>query len=252
MKTLSQALIAVTVALALTGGGLWLWLHTDTSGVVIESAESKNSQLGSVFNEIKWFPGKDRDIWMMNQSHFGRDLPHEKWERLAIIVDKTKTPMVARYYQFEPGPLEWSEDLVHKRVNYRASCFICHNNGPRAIRPFTDSELAALTWKEKLKIALLNLRVKTYGRIHYDKVHDEEDKTLEVHFRYHGSPHEDELKVPVCLKCHSEEGFLSRGVLVRQQIGTIRHMVEGGHMPPPGFSLSKKENQQLQDFLHGF
>lgn len=240
----------LTMAFALSSGGLWLWAHTPSS-IVIQSEESQNAHLQPVFNEIRWLPGKDRDVWMMNQSHFGRNPDPEKWERLAIVVDKTTSPMTARYYQVQPGELEWREDLIHQRVSYRASCFICHNNGPRAIRPQADSQLAPLSWNEKVKLQLWNLRIKTYGRIHFDPAHDEEDKTLDVHFRYHGSPHEDELKVPVCLKCHKEEGVFARGPLHRQQIGTIEHMVKAGHMPPPGFTMSPEEKKQLLLFLRG-
>jgi hypothetical protein len=250
MKSTAQLLILLTTTCALLGAGLWLWAQ-NTDSVVIESKESQNSKLQPVFNEIRWFPGKDRDVWMMNQSHFGRNpLPHQ-WERLAIVIDKTKSPMIARYYQIKPGELEWREDLINQRTEYRASCFICHNNGPRALRPQENSELAKLSWADKMKIAMWNLRIKTYGRIHFDPLHDEEDKTLNVHFRYHGSPHEDELKVPVCLKCHKEEGLFARGALHRQQIGTIEHMVKSGQMPPPGFSMSPQEKQRLLLFLRG-
>ena len=251
MKSLARFIILMTMTLALTGGGLWLWAHSAKS-VIIESEESKNPELKSVFNEIKWIPGKDKDVWMMNQSHFGRHPGQEKWERLAIVIDKTQSPKTARFYQLPPGPLEWNEDLIQQRVTYRASCFICHNNGPRAIRPLDSSELAALSWSEKVKTALWNFRIKTYGRIHFDKLHDKEDPKLSVPFRYHGSPHEDELKVPVCLHCHKEEGPFARGVLRRQQVGTIAHMVQAGHMPPPGFWMNAREKKQLDLFLNGF
>lgn len=240
----------LTMAFALMSGGLWLWAHSPGS-IVIASEESENAKLETVYNEIRWVPGTERDVWMMNQSHFGRKPQPGQWERLAIVIDKTKSPMTARYYQLKPGELEWRDDLVHQRVSYRASCFICHNNGPRAIRPQANNPAAELSWPDKLKIQLWNLRIKTYGRIHFDPLHDEEDKTQDIHFRYHGNPHEDELKVAVCLKCHKEEGLFARGVLRRQQIGTIEHMVTTDQMPPPGFTMTTKEKQQLFLFLRG-
>ncbi|WP_413290312.1 hypothetical protein [Bdellovibrio sp. HCB337] len=251
METLQKSLILTTIGLALCGAGLWLYAHTPGS-IVIESEESKNKDLEPVYNEIKWIPGKTKDVWMMKQSHAGRNASPHQWERLAIVIDKTATPKTARYYQFAPGPLEWSEDLLKERVEYRVSCFICHNNGPRGIRPVSDSPLAGMSWNEKLKIGLWNLRIKTYGRILFDKTHDEEDASLNVHFRWHGDPHNDLLKVPVCQKCHNEDGFLSRGSLRRQQIGTIEHLVAKGHMPPTGFQMTVQEKKQLQDFIRGF
>lgn len=251
MGLIKIALIFSGLGLTTTFVGLSLFI-SNNSNIVIESEESKNQELKSVFNEIKWIPGKDQDVWMMNQSHQGRNPGAESWERLAIVIDKTSTPKTARYYQLKPGPLEWSEDLLQQRTAYRVSCFICHNNGPRAIRPLSQSSLAPLSWKNKFQLAWWNLRIKTYGRIVADKAHDEEDPFLEVHFRYHGSPHNDSLKVPVCQKCHKDEGLFARGALKRQQIGTIQQLVNAGYMPPPGFSMSAEERQQLQDFVRGF
>jgi hypothetical protein len=250
MKTKTIFLSLLGCALLL-GGAMAFAIHS-TETLVIESEESKNKEMGSVFNQIQWFSTATQDVWMMNQSHFGRHLRAEQWERLAIVIDKTKSPKVARFYQFKPGPLEWNEDLKLQRVSYRASCFLCHNNGPRAIRPVEDSSLAPMSWKQKLKLIAWNLRIKTYGRIKYSQEHDKEDPALKVLFAYHGGKEEDPLKVPVCQKCHNEDGFLARGFLHRQQAGTIEHMVARHHMPPPGFTVSEKESHQLQDFIRGF
>jgi hypothetical protein len=243
-------ILILCLGLSVTGG-LFL-LATDSQSVHIESAESKNLELKSVFNEIRWIPGVKRDIWMMNQSHFGRHPQTSHWERLAIVIDKTKSPPVAKYYQFEAGPLIWEDSLLAKQVPYRASCFICHNNGPRALRPMSESQEASLNFRDRAKILLWNARIKTYGRIHYDLEHDEKDKTLAVPFSFHTSADQDELKVKTCVICHKEQGFLGRGALVRQQTGTIKSMVVRGEMPPPGFRLSEAENKELQDFLKGF
>lgn len=239
------------IAGLLVAGGLILTM-IDSKSVFIESEESKTQDLNSVFNEVRWIPGKDKDVWMMNQSHFGRHPTTGKWERLAIVIDKTKKPMVARFYQLEPGPLVWEDDLVKKRTSYRASCFICHNNGPRALRPIKDSQESSLSWQEQMKVHLWNLRIKTYGRIHYAPEHDQEDRTLKVTFGFHTKEDHDELKVRTCTYCHKEEGLFARGALQRQQTGTIESLVQRGEMPPPGFHLSESEKKELQDFLKGF
>lgn len=234
-------------------GGLFLLLClTDSQSVFIESAESKNQELKSVFNEIRWIPGIKQDVWMMNQSHLGRHPQTSQWERLAIVIDKTQSPPVAKYYQLAPGPLVWEESLLQKQTPYRASCFICHNNGPRALRPVSESQEASLSFRDHAKIQFWNLRIKTYGRIHYDPAHDEMDKSLEVPFSFHTSEDQDELKVETCVVCHKEQGLFARGALVRQQTGTIKSMVARGEMPPPGFRLSEREKRELQNFLKGF
>ncbi|MDH4468437.1 MAG: cytochrome c [Bacteriovoracaceae bacterium] len=238
---------------ALTYGGADLFLKSlYSTTITIESEESKTQNLTSVYNQIKWTSTATKDIWMMNQSHYGRFPKKDLWERLAIVIDKSKRPMIANYYQLSPGPLEWNDNLPAQRVAYRASCFICHNNGPRAIRPVFKSESAALSLSEKIKIIILNFRMKTYGRIKYDDGHNQEDLTLSTPFHYRSPRELEELQVKTCLRCHQEEGLFARGKLVRQQTGTIKHLVESGSMPPMGFSLSDKEKKQLTDFLRGF
>lgn len=232
-------------------GGLYLAMN-DSESVFIESAESKNAELKSVFNEIRWIPGIKQDVWMMNQSHHGRHPETSQWERLAIVIDKTQIPPTAKYYQFAAGPLVWEESLLQKQTPYRASCFICHNNGPRALRPFRESAEARLSFLNRAKIQFWNLRIKTYGRIHYDPEHDEKDKFIDVPFAFHSPEEQEELNVKTCRTCHQEHGLFARGALRRQQTGTIRSMVARGEMPPPGFQLSKQEQKELQRFLMGF
>jgi hypothetical protein len=240
------------LALSFGGGLYFITVNHSTATVLIESEESKTKELTSVFNQIKWTTTKTKDIWMMNQSHFGAHPDSTKWERLAIVIDKTKSPKVARFYQLEPGPLVWSEDLPKHRKPFRASCFTCHSNGPRAIRPVPRSSLASLTPQEKIKIFAWNLRIKSYGRIHYDKSHDEEDVKLDPPFHLSVPRENVALKVGTCILCHKEDGLFARGSLVHQQAWLIQRMVDKGHMPPPGFALSEEEKHQLKDFLRGF
>src|SRR4051812_34042101 len=92
-----------------------------TSPILIESAESRTKDGGPVFNEIQWRWEYGKETWEMKQSHGGKDLPKKKWDKLAIVMDDS-----ASFLQMnEKG----------ERVEYRASCFMCHSNGPRAIRP---------------------------------------------------------------------------------------------------------------------
>lgn len=237
------------VVFALVAAFLVIALSNDQE-LFIESLESKTSSDSSVFNKIKWFRFKDIDVWMMNQSHHGAGADAKHWERLAIVIDKTQSPMRARFYQLEAGPLVWSEHFKEKP--FRVSCFMCHNNGPRAIRPNNDSSVMELSLRDQIKIFYWNLRMKSYGRIMASAVHDEQDKILKTPFRYQ-SPYENEaLKVSTCMQCHKEEGFMARGLLRRQQWPTIAFMLESGQMPPSGFKLSGHEKKELDKFLQGF
>jgi hypothetical protein len=140
--------ITIIVALSLGGGLYKFFQFHSTATILIESEESKTKELTSVFNQIKWTTTPKRDIWMMNQSHYGTHASNARWERLAIVVDKTKSPPTARFYQLDPGPLVWSDDLPNHRSPFRVSCFNCHSNGPRAIRPLQGSVDADLSWME--------------------------------------------------------------------------------------------------------
>ncbi|MFZ4714478.1 MAG: c-type cytochrome [Bacteriovoracaceae bacterium] len=187
---------------------------------------------------------------MMNQSFDG--IHGKNWERLAIVVDKKKRPLTARFYQIKAGELKWSENLIDERVPYRVSCYTCHANGPRAIRPVPESKKANLGFFEKAKLLLWNTRIKSYGRIHYDPTHDQEDLSLNPPFRDRSFKANDPLPVKTCLQCHQEDGLIARGALTRQHSDTIKYLVENKQMPPLGFSLTEAEKNQLVDYLKGF
>ena len=214
--------------------------------IIIQSMESRTTENKPVYNKIKHIKDGAKEIWMMNQSHFGPTPANEKWERLAIVIENKKVS----YYQIEAGPLEWSEDLLKKQVNYRATCFMCHNNGPRAIRPAQDGLM--VNWPNRTKIFFWNLKIKSYGRLTVSEEMLEADLKRETPFKHNSELDNQELKVAACVKCHNEDGLFARGFLKRQQAGTIEFMLENKLMPPLGFSLAPKEERQVLDFVAGF
>lgn len=222
----------------------------DSQEVFIASKESKTISGNPVFNKITWFSGKEKDIWMMNQSHHGARVSEDKWDRLAIVIEKTKSPKVAKFYQFKSGPLKWEEKL--EEAPFKVSCFICHPNGPRVIRPNYDSPLDPTTIKDRLKVFFWNLKIKSYGRVIPHKSHTTNDKRLKPPFRWSSKYENEVLKIASCIQCHKEQGFLARGVLTRQNIPTIKFMLAAGKMPPFGFALSNEEKHQLKEFIQGF
>lgn len=247
MKLKTKAFLSVSVFLA----GLLAVTLQDDQEVFLESKESKTVEGSPVFNKIKWFQFKDKDVWMMNQSHHGtKGLGPDSWDRLAIVIDKIQSPRRVRFYQLEPGALEWKEGLAEKP--FKVSCYMCHNNGPRAIRPNYDSPLNPTLFKDRLKIAYWNLRMKFYGRVLPHSSHDEKDSSGDQPFRFRSTYENEPLKVKTCMKCHKESGLFARGFLSRQQIPTVRFMLESGEMPPVGFNMSSEEKAQMEKFLEGF
>ncbi|MGZ3769003.1 MAG: hypothetical protein ACXVCP_06905 [Bdellovibrio sp.] len=240
MKKISLLIMTVIVCLCL------MIIFSNSHEIVFESMESKSLNNAAVYNKIKWFNFANKDVWMMNQSHDG--LSAQKWDRLAIVIDKTQTPKLAKFYQLEPGALEWSEGL--KEVPLRVSCFMCHPNGPRVIRPNLDSSTAPLPWQDRIKLSLWNLKIKSYGRLKTSAPSYENLKA--VPFRWPDHYANEPLTVKTCTKCHKESGLFARGTLLRQNILTVKFMVEKGLMPPLGMSLSNLEKSQLEKFIAGF
>lgn len=231
---------------------LMLIVYLDDHEIFIESEESKTISGNAVFNKIKLIKLKEKDIWMMNQSHHGSSLKEEAWDRLAIVVNKSVTPKSVKFYQLESGPLQWNEKLIKKPKPFKIACFMCHSNGPRVIRPNYSSTFSPTDLKDRLKIFLWNFRIKSYGKVLEDSSHTKSDKNLTPPFRWRGKYENDILKVKTCMKCHKDSGFMARGTLKRQHIPTIKFMIERGHMPPLGFSLDQNEKKELEQFLKGF
>lgn len=246
MKKLTKIALSISVVFL----GFLAVSISDSQEVFLESWESRTVSGGSVFNKIKWFSFKDKDVWMMNQSHHGSQALKNKWERLAIVVDKTKSPITAKFFQLKPGPLEWADNL--EQVPLRISCFMCHANGPRAIRPNYKSAFNPMGFKERVKVLAWNIRIKSYGRVVPHKSHKDTDQNLVPPFRWRSDYENEPLKISTCLTCHKEQGFFARGRLRRQNIPTIKFMLETGQMPPIGFWLSKEEKIQMEHFLAGF
>ena len=246
MKTFFISVATSVVMMGLLMAGLVFLFDVDEQEVLIQSLESRTTEDKPVYNKIKFIKQGNKNIWMMNQSHAGLRGDLSKWERLAIVVENNK----ASFYQFESGPLDWSEDLLKKQVSYRVSCFMCHNNGPRGIRP--DTEGLDVSATDQVKIFFWNLKIKSYGRILESEEMKSADQRRAIRFKHRSDLDTETLNVKTCLHCHKEDGFFARGQLTRQQAGTIDFLVKNKLMPPTGFSLSKQEQNQIQDFVSGF
>ena len=229
---------------------LFVGCMDQSQAIKFESAESKTSMNQPVYNSIKLISVNDKDIWMMNQSHYGLNPGPANIDRIAIIVDKSKNPKTAEYYQLPPGGLVWSENLKLQKKEYKISCFSCHVNGPRAIRP--NFENLNVSYLDQLKIKYWNYKIASYGRIIESSTRIADDQRVTVPFRYRTALDNQQLKLKTCLKCHNETDSSGRGYLTRQNLGTINYLIEEKNMPPGGYELSNSELIQLKRFVKGF
>lgn len=199
------------------------------------SLESKTVTNGDVYNRIKFIPGVYSDIWLMQQSHQGINLSSDTWDRLAIVVDKTKTKPVATFFQFVGGALVMG--TAKENAPFRAPCFSCHASGPRAIRAKTSH------WLDDIKIALLNMRIKMYGAVDGKSSQEHDDG---YPFRRKHVALKKSLQRESCVRCHHSDGL--RNELLRDHFSTAQFLVKNGEMPPWPFSLSEDDrNYFLSD-----
>jgi hypothetical protein len=200
-------------------------LQLSSEPILFKSLESATKTGSPVFNRVQFIPGWNQDVWMMQQSHQGLGPSFQIWDRLAIVLDKTSKPYQAKFYQLSPGK------LIHEPTPLlaplKARCFACHSNGPRAIRPDLSTQGVKLSFLERARIQLWNLRVKTYGRV--DSLAGEETEG--------GAPFRSKLpilaqplKLKSCVRCHSKEGI--RKPLELEHLGTAHFLVHEGLMPP--------------------
>lgn len=211
--------------------------------------ESSTEEYGPIYNRISWIPGKNRDVWVMQQSQGTGEADFTKWERLAIVIDKSRSPKTAEFMQLEPGPL--AADAFDRHREFRVSCGICHTNGPRAIRPAENGlSKYPLSWKDRIKVQLWNLRIKTYGRVLTAADARIGDKPRRIPLSFAGEFASARLELKACARCHNDRWW-GRGPLSRQNFPSIRFMLENGLMPPLGFSLSDRDRADIENFLGG-
>ena len=235
-------LCKLSFSLGLISAGLSFFLLKDGRPILIESLESKTISGGSVFNKIQFQPGDQKDVWLMEQSHTGVKAPRHQWDKIAIVVDKAQSPIKAQFLQLMSGPEEISLRL--KPIDLKATCFMCHSSGPRVIRPNFDSPIAGVSVWDKARVALWNLRIKTYGPMELEAV------TFKKPFRYEHPVANQQLKVKSCERCHDGNGVFARNPLTKQNFMAIRFMMENQLMPPPGFSISDTDRAQIHSFVN--
>ena len=225
------------------GLGIFLglfFLFNSSTPVFFESLESKTDAGNAVFNRIGFLPSWRKDIWLMQQTHQGFSKSFGAWDRLAIVVDKTKKPYVASFFQLSSGNLEFE---THP-IPFKARCFACHANGPRAIRWNTNSKFVVPTLLGKMQTAVWNLRIKAYGHVLSSAGSEFSEG---VPFQSKHPVFSRPLGLKTCEKCHSGGGI--RNELLLEQVGTARFLVRNGFMPPFPFHTTQEEKDILEKYV---
>lgn len=217
-----------------------------SDSVTFESLESKTETGAPVFNEIKLITQGDKDLWLMNQSHAGVHLPIEQWDRVAIVVDKSKSPMTADFFQTSQGPknIESIEEVLAKAEPLKVRCFACHSNGPRLIRINTQSKSIVPSVFKNAKILWWNFKMKSYGKVVSRDGHPFDSGSS---FRSDIPIFKVTINLKSCTECHSEKG--QRQPLTMEQLGTADFMVKQGFMPPYPHKLSKEDAATLNGWM---
>ncbi len=186
--------------------------------------------------------GWSKDTWIMQQSHEGLHKNFSNWDRLAIVVDKTKEPYQARFYQLPPGELKLNN--LSESIPYKVRCYACHSNGPRAIRADFNSKQLNVSLKNKIQLQLWNIRIKTYGNI---KSIGGKEFSEGVPFQSKMGLLSMNLNLKSCNPCHSVKGI--RAPLKLEHLGTAEFLVKNKMMPPFPFQISDKDIEQIERYL---
>lgn len=228
-----------TLGLATLLGLLFaFFIWGNETAIVFESLESKTQGDLPVYNRVKFVPGESQDLWLMQQSHHGLDSIYTEWDLLAIVVNKTKEPLEASFYQLKPGQLDFDP---RNNAPLKARCFACHANGPRALRPKLDSQLA-VSLSDRIRIQLWNLRIKTYGKV----VGQPGQLVPEgVPFRATQVALQTPLKLKSCEPCHTDHGI--RNVLRYEHITTVKFLIRNDSMPPFPWKISDADQIYLKN-----
>jgi len=236
--TLALFSIVLLVAGILISHLFFQFLYNST--LTFESLESKTETNEKVINKISFIQKEKTDYWYMKQSHDNG----KSWDSLAITVQEIENKKLSKFYQIDPNA-NIDSSLSHQ-IKYKVNCLACHSNGPRLIRPNYLSASYSLDFKSNLLILILNLRIKTYGRMASvidENFVAESSQPLKSKLLMESYLNK-KIELKSCTLCHSENGI--RNSLTYRQIGTIEFLLTNNLMPPFPFKASEKDLNKLK------
>jgi hypothetical protein len=205
---------------------IFLLLSPIEGSISFKSLESKTKDGKDVWNKITLISTPQKDVWKMKQSHHGKE--SKVWDDIEIIVSKGSRPFSAQFLQLKDNKL----------IDYKASCFRCHPNGPRLIRPHKDSKL---NLRETLVLKKMNNLIKSYG---YVQTHDVFKSKVPLINNLANS--KINLTVNSCFKCHNGK---ERGFITKENTNTAIFLLKNKQMPPWPYTIDKADVNLLNEFL---
>jgi hypothetical protein len=190
--------------------------HRDNPRVDMTSKESSiNFFEEPTLNSIEWLANADFDVWLLRQKIFRED----DFRSYALVYDKRKAPPTAYYVQVERNGYKWRG----------GSCYECHVNGPRLIRPLKPALASDQRALETFNAYLATL------------------PAVETHFpisepRDRGA---ERLRLQKCDQCHND---VERGAIYSTHAAASAFLVASGEMPI-GDTLTAEESYELRRWV---
>lgn len=206
-------------------------LENYSKPIFIESLESRSIDGKPVINAINYSSKDGIETWTMKQNHHDG----KEWDDLKIIVNTNYEPATAEYFQYKNGVEQ----------EFRVSCFTCHANGPRLIRPNFKSREAKLSLYERGVISYWNLKIKHSGNIETPQDVTLLDQFRKVPLKYEGRFDNKVIELESCNLCHGENSLMGRSAIEAQHQGTAKYLIESGEMPPLFFKISPEDKKFL-------
>ena len=200
------------------------------SSVTFMSGESKSDLGYPVINRVSLIEKSGFDMWLMRQYISPKKVLPKKlpdwwnWSFVGILVDKTKLPKKAYYFEFEPK--NFPAGILPELTEFRASCSNCHASGPRLIRPST-AKLGEFQLKESMPGLLKdwNKKIENYREVE-DYLSNHEAKMFPA------DPIISEVLTHTeCSECHNNTNQAVRGPLRRKHGESILFLVTNLEMP---------------------
>lgn len=187
--------------------------HRDNPRVDMTSKESSiNFFEEPTLNSIEWLANADFDVWLLRQKIFQEN----DFRSYALVYDKRKAPPTAYYLEVKQDGYKWRG----------GTCYECHVNGPRLIRPLKPELVGNQRTLEEVNAYLATLPV------------------VETHFpanepRDNGA---ERLRFPKCDQCHND---VERGAIYSTHADASALIVASGEMPIRD-RLSSEESYELR------
>ncbi len=167
------------------------------------------------FNSIQLLTNKDFDIWILRQKKF----KEQDFRTYTLVQDKRIYPNKAYYLRIASDGFIWRG----------GSCYECHANGPRKIRPLRPELVSNAEFVKEINDYISTLPI---IETNFPEREPQNTKSERLHFEK-------------CDECHND---VDRGALYSVHADASRLIVSGGDMPI-GTKLTSEESYELNKWI---